>query len=561
MLRPIGRLAPRRSIVCCPRNTRPAPQLCPPETLQAVAGTPPVPAYCAMDLARVRGASLFEGEWKDGRPYRGSGKYVSKDGRTCFDGFFRKGAPYQGSGTWVDGAGNSFTGTIDDAWPVSGEGRIVCSGNVYDGDWERGTGQGTIVQLGVLPGGSASGAKEAEEWRGEFVAVNASLEPEQRPVRGSGVFVSHEGLRCKGLWSNGEVVRGEGSWRSSGTGFLFAGEFLGSGQGKGTIVTLSSHGRELVFEGEWRGSLPYVGKGEIAVDGTTFRGEWKEGNRFYHGKKYETISDIGPALQRHMDKQAAAKAESLSTLRSKSLRAVKALPSMDAVASGSLERGEEKRAAQRAARRERRKERTGKSAPAAKTETDRQAETASNSTDGTKPATTAPVSKALPTLPPSAGSSAGRISPAAAAAAAAAAPADDDLYRTRKLSDEPDDTGRRKMVDKLVSGSNRRREAKQQVKGEKQLLTPLERAMEAAAADAKKNPRRRTKGGKGASAAAADNKSGGRRKTHRPKSRSGDATSGGGGGGGSDGAAAASGVAAIEGWLKSAAEATGAKGK
>ena len=46
VLRPIGRLAPRRSIVCCPRNTRPAPQLCPPETLQAVAGTPPVPAYC-----------------------------------------------------------------------------------------------------------------------------------------------------------------------------------------------------------------------------------------------------------------------------------------------------------------------------------------------------------------------------------------------------------------------------------------------------------------------------------------------------------------------------------
>ena len=41
------------------------------------------------------------------------------------------------------------------------------------------------------------------------------------------------------------------------TGLLFDGEFLGSGAGKGKIVTLSSHDRELVFEGEWRSSLPF----------------------------------------------------------------------------------------------------------------------------------------------------------------------------------------------------------------------------------------------------------------------------------------------------------------
>ena len=46
VLRPIGQVLPRRSIVCCPRNTRPTPQLCPPEALPLGAGTPPVPAYC-----------------------------------------------------------------------------------------------------------------------------------------------------------------------------------------------------------------------------------------------------------------------------------------------------------------------------------------------------------------------------------------------------------------------------------------------------------------------------------------------------------------------------------
>lgn len=50
------------------------------------------------------------------------------------------------------------------------------------------------------------------------------------------------------------------------------------------------------------------GKGEIAVDGTTFRGDWKDGKRTYHGKKYEMGQDLGAAMERHLEKQAKEKA-------------------------------------------------------------------------------------------------------------------------------------------------------------------------------------------------------------------------------------------------------------
>jgi hypothetical protein len=75
-----------------------------------------------MSVARVKASALFEGEWKDGRPWRGSGRFLAKDGRCDFDGYFRRGAPFQGSGKWCDAKGNSFCGTISDAWPLSGEG-------------------------------------------------------------------------------------------------------------------------------------------------------------------------------------------------------------------------------------------------------------------------------------------------------------------------------------------------------------------------------------------------------------------------------------------------------
>lgn len=162
-----------------------------------------------MNLARAIGAELFEGAWKDGVPWRGSGRYVAKDGRSDFDGFFRKGAPFQGSGTWCDAKGNTFKGTVADAWPVSGEGAIVGLGNVYAGSWDSGTGQGTVVS------DDPAAAKAKEEWRGEWKAPNAGLDPVQIPVRGGGVYVSHEGLRCTGQWSGGEVVRGKGVWRSA----------------------------------------------------------------------------------------------------------------------------------------------------------------------------------------------------------------------------------------------------------------------------------------------------------------------------------------------------------
>eukprot|EP01043_Picozoa_sp_COSAG02_P017642 COSAG02_NODE_803_length_17021_cov_18.597270_4_plen_465_part_00 len=456
----------------------------------------------------MKSASLFQGEWKDGRPYRGSGHYLSKDGKTSFEGFFRKGEPFQGEGTWADSAGRTFTGKIEDAWPVDGEGAIVCLGNVYEGVWEGGVGQGTIVPQEVLPGG----ATEAREWRGEFSAANASVDPEQRPVRGTGIFVSHEGLRCTGEWGAGEVVRGEGSWRSTSSGFVFQGEFLQAGRGKGTIVTLSSHKRDLTFEGEWRDSLPYNGKGEIAIDGTTFRGEWKEGKRFYHGKKYELVSDVGAALQRHLDKQNAAKAKSLSALRSKSLRA---LPAMAAGSDkGGLDGAENIRAAQRAARRERRKEK------------ERVKAASPTPGIGAGKVGSPAAAKSLPAL-----DAPSKAAAAAAAAPGAAATPADDLYKIRKDEPPKDDTERRNMVSKLVSSSVRMHEAKQS-KGREKKLTPLEEALQKVEASA---PTRRSRKG-------ADDKT--KRKPRRTQARA-----------GTDGdasAAVASGVAAIEGWLKNA---------
>ena len=467
-----------------------------------------------MELKRVKSASLFQGEWKDGRPYRGSGHYLSKDGKTSFEGFFRKGEPFQGEGTWVDSAGRKFTGKIEDAWPVSGEGAVVCLGNVYEGVWEGGVGQGTIMPQEVLPGG---GVTKAWEFRGEFSAANASVDPEQRPVRGTGIFVSHEGLRCMGEWGAGEVVRGEGSWRSSSSGFLFKGEFLQAGRGKGTIVTLSSHKRDLTFEGEWRDSLPYNGKGEIAIDGTTFRGEWKEGRRFYHGKKYELVNDVGAALQRHLDKQNAAKAKTLNALRSKSLRALPAMAAGSAI--GGLDSAENLRAAQRAARRERRKEKERVKA-ASPTPGAGGGKAGSPAAAKSLPALDAPGNAA--TAPPS----------------AAAAPADD-LYKIRKDEPPKDDTERRNMVSKLVSSSVRMHEAKQS-KGKEKKLTPLEEALQKVEASA---PTRRSRKG-------ADDTT--KRKPRRMQARA-----------GTDGdadAAIASGVAAIEGWLKNA-KAAKEKGK
>lgn len=463
-----------------------------------------------MELARVRNAAAFEGEWHDGRPYRGFGHFVSKDGKTSFDGFFRKGAPFQGSGTWVDSRARKYAGHVQDAWPVNGEGSIACLGNVYEGVWENGEGQGTIVPQSDAPG---DGTKEGWEFRGEFGAADARVDPEQRPIRGSGVFVSHEGLRCTGMWSGGEVVRGEGSWRSGSTGFLFAGEFVEVGRGKGTIVTLSSHKRELKFVGEWRDSLPYTGKGEIAVDGTTFRGEWKEGNRFYRGKKYELADDVAAALKRHLDRQTAAKTESLCALRSKSL---KALPSMGAVQDKSpLDRAEDKRAAQRAARRDRRKEK-GRA----------QKLVSPSAVNGRNEVGSPVAAKALPTL---------AVSTNALSRKAAVVKVDD-LYKISKPEPVEDDAHRRRMVSKLVSNSVRRHEVKLAKNKQEKQLTPLEKALQAA--EESVQTRRPN----------ADDK--GKRKSRRPKNRSGTD------GGRRDGSAAgASGAVAIEGWIKNAAAA------
>jgi hypothetical protein len=44
--------------------------------------------------------------------------------------------------------------------------------------------------------------------------------------------------------------------------------------GKGVMKSTSSHGRQLVFTGEWREQMPYEGHGEIAVGDTTFKGDW-----------------------------------------------------------------------------------------------------------------------------------------------------------------------------------------------------------------------------------------------------------------------------------------------
>ena len=486
-------------------------------------------AVRAIELVRVRSASLFEGEWKDGRPWRGSGHFLSKDGATSFEGYFRKGAPFQGSGTWVDSAGRKFTGKIEDAWPVSGEGAILCLGNVYAGAWEGGVGVGTIVPLDVVVAGAT---KEAREWRGEFSAADASVDPEQRPVRGSGVFISHERLCCTGEWSGGEVVRGKGSWRSSSSGFLLEGEFTKAACGKGKIVTLSGHKRDLTFEGEWRDTLPYNGKGEIAVDGTTFKGEWKEGKRYHHGKKHELADDVGAALRRHLDKQTDAKTKSLSALRSKSLRALPAMADIKrGLSADSLDGADSMRAAQRAARRERRLEKE-------------RVKAASPSPAGGREAGSPAAIKSLPAL--EATSSA---SPSAAvktldlpktSTEEPPAVASDDLYPAMKKEEQVKAVQvRSEMVSKLVSGSIRRREGKQaKAKPEKQ-LTPLEKALQEVAESAQtRRPSKKDADGRT------------KRKPQPAQARVTTDT------GSKDSAAAAkSGVAAIEGWKKKLAAA------
>ena len=505
-------------------------------------------AVRAMELVRVRSSSLFEGEWKDGRPWRGSGHFLSKDGATSFEGFFRKGAPFQGVGTWVDSAGRKFTGKIEDAWPVSGEGAILCLGNVYDGAWEGGVGVGTIVPLDAVAAGAM---KEAREWRGEFSAADASVDPEQRPVRGSGVFISHEGLCCTGEWSGGEVVRGKGSWRSSSSGFLLEGEFTKAACGKGKIVTLSGHKRDLTFEGEWRDTLPYNGKGEIAVDGTTFKGEWKEGKRYHHGKKHELVDDVGAALRRHLDKQADAKTKSLCALRSKSLRALPAMADIKrSLSADSLDGADTIRAAQRAARRDRRleKERVKAALP---------------STAGGREAVSPAAIKSLPALEvTSSASPSAAVKPLdlykpsmeeptkdekrsvalkSAGVGSSAAVASDDLYPVMKKEDKlKGELERSKMVSNLVSGSIRRREEKQAraPKPEKQ-LTPLEKALQQLAESAPTRGPSKTDG---------DDKT--KRKPQQAQARAATDTSS------KDSAAAAkAGVAAIEGWKKNLAAA------
>jgi hypothetical protein len=187
------------------------------------------PGSAAMPHSSTIGNS-FVGEWKDGRPWAGSGRYGQ------WEGLVRRGRPYSGKGTWVLGK-QRFDGEILDAWPRSGEGTLLLGANLYRGKWVDGVGRGTIVHQGA--------GAEAEEWEGEWrapaaAAATASAAAVQVPYDGVGAWVAPDGARCgPGRGPGGEPASGRGVWRSPTSGLLFEGDFSVGHSGSGSISSTS----------------------------------------------------------------------------------------------------------------------------------------------------------------------------------------------------------------------------------------------------------------------------------------------------------------------------------
>eukprot|EP01052_Picozoa_sp_SAG31_P029899 SAG31_NODE_3015_length_4786_cov_2.418818_3_plen_870_part_00 len=282
------------------------------------------------------GTVVFEGEWRQGIPYKGKGAWRDTDEKV-YEGEWRNGILYGKDlsrvglrvgndlasmevGTDAEDTG-SVSASDDDQTDVATSkvqdstrkqiitaqvqsqikpkaGHRLVTGRQFEGQWRN---SAPWSGLGM--------------WRGRMAHVFDGMWRDGRPHEGKGAWMSQEGWVFDGELRNGRVVVGAGKWRDvmelqyppdpalvSADGRVFEGEWRDgvpyNGKGlwwdghnhiyDGEWGALEGRGRIIIcpipdvtdggiFEGKWRGGLPLSGSGMWTdLDGYVYEGEWRD---------------------------------------------------------------------------------------------------------------------------------------------------------------------------------------------------------------------------------------------------------------------------------------------
>ncbi|MDH3644102.1 MAG: hypothetical protein OES38_18500 [Gammaproteobacteria bacterium] len=177
-----------------------------------------------------------------------------------------------GRSVWVYPKDLAFTGRANYQWP---------SGQIYDGNWERGRphGTGTIE----LPGGerySGMWDQGRRHGHGELTTAQGNHyvgEFVNGLRHGEGVERSADGL-FRGSWK-ADLPTGQGEFHAN-DGSRYQGQWQGGQrQGFGTFVDETGS----TYEGDWFADTPHGFGTLTGLDGASYQGRWSQGRRDGYG--------------------------------------------------------------------------------------------------------------------------------------------------------------------------------------------------------------------------------------------------------------------------------------